>query len=126
MIFLVLSGKRIFLFPKNMILYLRQKTKDDLPKKNTRKYDAFFKLSEKMDFPKRAVPAHDLFCIIWKDGIFFLKTYFFLRHKVRGGPSQEVYGDMTFSLYMYGCYKRGGAPLCQKKIKDGLILKKYT
>ena len=27
MIFLVLSGKRIFLFPKNMILYLRQKTK---------------------------------------------------------------------------------------------------
>ena len=74
MIFLVLSGKMIFLFPENMILHLRRKMKDDLSQKNTRKYDIFFKLSEKMVFPKRAVPAHDLSCIIWKAGIFFPKT----------------------------------------------------
>ena len=74
MIFLVLSGKMIFLFPENMILHLRRKMKDDLSQKNTRKYDIFFKLSEKMLFTKRAVPAHDLSCIIWKDGIFFAKT----------------------------------------------------
>ena len=30
MIFLVLSGKMIFLFPKNMILHVRRKMKDDL------------------------------------------------------------------------------------------------
>ena len=77
MIFLVLSGKMIFLFPENMILHLRRKMKDDLSQKNTRKYDIFFKLSEKMVFPKRAVPAHDLSCIIWKDGIFFPENIIF-------------------------------------------------
>ena len=43
------------------------------PLKNTRKYDIFFKLSENMFFPKSAAPAHDLSCIIWKDGIFSQK-----------------------------------------------------
>ena len=33
MIFLVLSGKMIFLFPENMVLFFRQKMKDDLSKK---------------------------------------------------------------------------------------------
>ena len=33
MIFLVLSGKVIFIFPKNMILPLVRKMKDDLSKK---------------------------------------------------------------------------------------------
>ena len=40
-------------------------------KKNTRKYNIFFKLSEKMVFSKRAQPGHGIFCIIWKGGIFF-------------------------------------------------------
>ena len=71
MIFLVLSGKMIFLFPENMILYVRRKMTDDLSQKNTRKYSIFFKLSEKMVFSNRAAPAYDLSCIIWKDGIFF-------------------------------------------------------
>ena len=74
MIFLVLSGKMIFLFPKNMILRRRGKMKDDLFQNITRKYNIFFKPSEKMAFPKRAAPVHDLSCIIWKDGIFFPKT----------------------------------------------------
>ena len=59
MIFLAFLGKMIFLFPENMILYLRRKMKDDFSQKNTRKY-IFFKLSEKMVFPKMAAPAHDL------------------------------------------------------------------
>ena len=67
----------IFLFPENMILHLRQKLKDDLSLKNTGKYDIFFKLSEKMVFPKRVAPAHDLCCIIWKDGIFSRKCDIF-------------------------------------------------
>ena len=48
--------------------------KDDLSQKNTRKYDIFFKLSEKMIFPKRAALALDLYCLIWKDGTFSPKT----------------------------------------------------
>ena len=53
MIFLVVSEKMIFLFFKNLILFLRQKVKDDLSQKNTWKYDIFYKYSEKMAFPKK-------------------------------------------------------------------------
>ena len=106
MIFLVLSGKMIFLFPENMILHLRQKMKDDLSQKNKRKYDIFFKLSKKVVFTKRAAQGHDLSCIIWrKDGIFFPKTYFSIGQKLRGDLSQETYGNMTFFVYTY-TYKR--------------------
>ena len=73
MIFLVLSGKMIFLFLENMILHLIRKMKDHLSQKNTQKYDVFLKLSEKMVFSKRAALGHNLSCIIWKDGIFFPK-----------------------------------------------------
>ena len=81
MIFLVLSGKIMFLFPENMILYLRRKMKDDLSQKNTRKYDIFFKLSKKMVFLKKVTPEHP--CIIWKDGVFSRKNIFFLGQEVR-------------------------------------------
>ena len=53
MIFLVLSGKIIFLFPENIILFLRMKMEDDRSQKNTWKYDIFFKCSEKVAFPKK-------------------------------------------------------------------------
>ena len=49
--------------------------KGDLSEKNARKYDIFFKLSEKMVFPKGTTPAHDFSCIIWKDGIFFPRKH---------------------------------------------------
>ena len=52
MIFLVLSGNMIFIFPKNTILFFRHKRKDDLSPKNTCKYDIFSKCSEKMVFPR--------------------------------------------------------------------------
>ena len=77
MILLVLLGKMIFLFPEHLILHLRRKMKDDLSQKNTRKYNIFFKLSENMVFSKRAASAHNLFCIIWKDGIFFPENMIF-------------------------------------------------
>ena len=40
-IFLVLSGKAIFLFPENMILFFRLKMKDHISQKNTCKYYSF-------------------------------------------------------------------------------------
>ena len=62
--------------------------------------------------------GYDLSCIIWKDGIFFPKTwYFFLGRKVRGDLFQEIHGNMKFYVYTYGCYKRAAVPLCQKKSK---------
>ena len=67
MIFLVLPGKMIFLFPENMILFFRQKMKDDL--------------------------------------------------------SQEIHGNMIFSVYMYKCYKCD-ITLLPKKIKDDLLPRK--
>ena len=77
MIFLVvLFGKVIFLFPENMILFFRRKMKDDLSqKKNTWKYDIFFKCSEKFVFPKKIALEYDLSRIIWKDGVFFSGKY---------------------------------------------------
>ena len=48
-----------------------------------------------MVFPKGAAPAHDLSCIIWKDGIFFPKTSsFFPEEKVKDGHSQEIHENM--------------------------------
>ena len=101
--------------------------KDDLFEKNTRKYDIFFRSSEKKVFSKRAAPGHDLSCIILKDGIFFpKKRYFSLGQEASDDLSQEIHGNMIFSVYTYGCYKPGVTPPCQKRIKDGLIPQKYT
>ena len=69
----VLSGKKIFLFPENMILFFRRTMKDDLSQKNTWKY-IFFKCPEKMVFPKKIALEYDISCIIWKYGIFFQKA----------------------------------------------------
>ena len=53
MIFLALSGKIMFLFPENIILFFRQKMKEDLCGKNILKYDIFCKFPEKVIFPKK-------------------------------------------------------------------------
>ena len=69
--------------------------------------------------------GHDLSCIIWrKDGIFFPENMmFFPWQEVREDLSQEIHGNMIFSVYTYGCYKRGPTPLCQKKSKMVLFRK---
>ena len=77
MVFHLLLGKIIFIFPENMILRFRRKMNDDLYQKNIRKYDIFFKHSKKMVFSKRAALGYDLSCIIWKDGIFFPENMIF-------------------------------------------------
>ena len=98
--FLYYRERWYFFFPKIWSNTLDGKWNMIFLKKNTRKYDIFFKLSEKIVFSKRAAPAYDISCIIWKDDIFFPKTlYFFLGQKVRGGLSQEIHGNMTFSVY---------------------------
>ena len=76
MIFLVLSGKMIFLFPENMILFLRHKRKDDLSQKNTWKYDNFFKCSEKMVFQRNSHLNMIFFVISGKMVFLFSKKYY--------------------------------------------------
>ena len=127
MIVLVLSGKIIFLFPENMIWHLRQKMKDDLSQKNTRKYDIFFKVSEKMVFSKRAAPGHDLSCIIWKDGIFFPENMIFFpwAESERRSFSGNTWTYDIFCVHVWVLQTWCHAPL-SKKIKDGLIPQKYT
>ena len=126
MIFLVLLGKILFLFPENMILHLKQKMEDDFSENNTRKYDIFFKLSEKMVFSKRAVLGHDLSCIIWKDEVF--------------SPKHDIFSlgrkwEMTFlkkyiEIWYFLCTRTGVTDVesrhSAKKIKAGLIPQKYT
>ena len=51
MIFLVLLGKIMFLFPKNMILHLRRKMKDDL-------------------YQKKHTKIRNFLQTFWKDGLF--------------------------------------------------------
>ena len=127
MIFLLLSRKIKFLFPENMMLYLRRKMKDDLSQKNTRKYDIFFKLSEKMVFPKRAGPAHDPSCIIWKDGIFFPENmmFFLVGRNERRSFSGNTWTYDIFCVDVRVLQTWCHAPL-SKKIKDCLIPQKYT
>ena len=100
MILLVPSGKMIFFFPENMILFYRRKMKDDLSQENTWKYDIFFKCSEKIAFPKKITPEHELSRTIRKDGISFSRKYdIFSRRKVKDDLSQKIRGNMMFSVY---------------------------
>ena len=110
-----------FFFPK-IWPYPRRKMKDDLSQINTRKYDTFFKCSEKMVFSKRTMPGHDLSCTIWEGAIFFPKTWcFFPGRKTREGwPSpRNTWKDDIFYLIC-------SMPSCEKNIKHDPILQKYT
>ena len=94
------SWKMIFFFPENMILFYRRKMKDDLSQENTWKHDIFFKCSEKIAFPKKITPEHELSRTIRKDGISFSRKYdIFSRRKVKDDLSQKIRGNMMFSVY---------------------------
>ena len=117
MIFLVLSGKMIFLFSENMMLFFRHKTKDDLSQKKYLEILYFLYIFWKDDLSKKIAPEHDLFCNIWKDGISFFQKiwFFFFRRKMKeDGLYQKTRGNMIFSVYMHrGC--RREVPFWQQK-----------
>ena len=84
--------------------------KDDLFQKNTRKYDIFFRPSEKKVFSKRA--AHYLSCIIWKDGIFFPKTrYFFLGQGASDAPPPPPLPKKDMEVGYFLCTRVGATNL---------------
>ena len=77
MIFLVSSGKMIFLFSENVTLFFRRKMKDDLSQKNTWKYDIFLNTLKRshryMIFP---VPSGKMAFLFLENMIFLLGEKF--------------------------------------------------
>ena len=65
----------------------------------------------------------------WKDGLskkgpadtwsflYHLERWYFFPRKHSFPLPQEIHGNMTFSVFPYGCYKRATTPLRQKKSK---------
>ena len=126
MIFLVLSGKVIFLFPENMILPLRRKMKDDLSQKIHGNMIFSSNALKRWSFQKGLRWDMIFLVLSGKMVLFSPKTrYFFLGRKVKVDLFQEIYGNMKFSVYTYGA--TNVAPcLSVKKIKDDLISQKYS
>ena len=103
MIFILLSGKTIFLFPENMILFFRHKRKDDLSQKNAWKYDIFFKCPEKVVFLKNSCLNMIFFVISGKMVFLFFQKiwYVFFRSKMKEDDLyQKARGNIVFSVYM--------------------------
>ena len=98
-----------------MIFLKKKKKKKRKKRKVTRKYDIYFKCSEKMVFSKRIVPRHDLFCNIWKGGIFFPQNMVFFpwTENERGVTFRKIYTEAWYFLFdMFN------AP-CEKKNQRG-------
>ena len=128
-IFLVLSGKMIFLIPQNMILLLGWKMKGDFSQKSTWKYDIFFRCFEKIILSKR--PHWNVTFLVLSGKMIFIFSgtrYFLFERKKEDDLSQEIHGGTIFSVYTCKRYKGGVKPLRQKKrkSKEDPLRQKYT
>ena len=86
-------------------------------KKNTQKYDIFFKCQERIVFPKKS-RWNMIFLALSAQMVFYSRKiwYFFFGRKMKDDRSQEIHGNMIFSVYMYKCYKYD-ITLLEKKLK---------
>ena len=83
---------------------------------------SFSRRPGKKVFSKKAASGHDLFCIIWKDSIFFPEnTIFFLGQEASDNFSQEIHGN-AFCVHAWVLQAWCHAPL-PKKIKMALSRK---
>ena len=97
MIFLVLSGKMIFLFPENMILFFRHKRKDDLSQKNTWKYDIFFRCFGNMVFPDNSL-LNTIFFVI-SEFLCILRN--FEEHDFLQNTPDDCFWSSNYFLFFY-------------------------
>ena len=124
-IFLILSGKMIFLFPENMILFSRHKRKDDHSQKNTWKYNIFFKCSQKMVFPKNSRLNTISFVISGKIVFLFSRKCGFFSLGGKWKKMIFIKKRMEIRYFLYICAGVTGVTLPpQQKKKDAP--KKYT
>ena len=94
-------GKDYISFSRKYDLTPRRKMKDDLSQKKYSEIWYLVQMFEKMVFSKRIAPVHDLNCTIWKGGTFSRKHGIFSldRKRERGDLSQEVHGNMIYSIW---------------------------
>ena len=89
-----------------MTLFLRQKIEDDIFQKIYGNMVYFSNVLKRWSSQKKIALKYDASCIFWNDGISSPKIwYFFFGRKMKEDLSQEIQGNMTFSLYMYKWYK---------------------
>ena len=67
----------------------------------------------------------DMIFLVSSGRMFFFWRHFFLGRKMGDDLSQEIHGNMIFSVHTYKYYKRDATPLCQKKSKMILSRKKH-
>ena len=60
--------------------------------------------SKRWSFRKKITLEYDLSCIIWKD-VFFPENVINGKWKMKDDISQEIHGNMIFSVYTYKCYE---------------------
>ena len=114
MIFLVLSGKMIFLFTENMILPLGRKMKDDLFQKLHRNMIFSADILKRWHLQKNCARALSFLYYQGRWYFFPEKMIFFFGRKMKDHISQEISGNTIFSVYTCRCYKRGTTAFCQK------------
>ena len=113
-----ISGKDDIFFPENMILFFRRKMKDDLCRKKYMEIWYFLQMFWKDGLFKKIALEYDLSCLIWKESIFFPENMIFpFGRKMKDDLSQEIEGNMIFSVYTHRYYKHDVLPLRQKKSK---------
>ena len=126
-IFFVLSGKVIFLFPENRILHLDEKWKMIFLKKKYMEIWYFRQMFWKDGLFNKITPEYDLSCIIWEGGIFFPKAWFFSLD----GKRKMIFVKKNMEIW-YFLYIRTGVtnvkqrPSARNKIKDKLIPQRNT
>ena len=108
MIFLALLGKIYFFFPKVWSYTLDGKWKMIFLKKIHGNMIFSSNFLKRWSFQKGPC-RHMIFLVLSRNMMFSPWTESERRF------SQEIHRNMAFSLYTYGCSKRGATPLCQKK-----------
>ena len=79
MIFMVLLGKMIFLFPENMILLLGKKMKDDLSQKKIHKNMIFYSnVLKRWSFQRDRAGTWSFLCYLERRYFFHENVMFFL------------------------------------------------
>ena len=127
MIFLVSSGKMIFLFPENMILFFRRKMKDDLSQKKYMEIWYILQMFRKDGLSKKIALEYDLSYIMRKDGISFSRKYdiFLWTENERWYFSKNIWKYDVFCMLVKVVFlfpTNVKLPFCQKS-KDDLFPK---
>ena len=129
-IFLVLSGKMIFLFPKNIILHPRWKMKDDLSQKIHRNTIFSSNFLKRWSFQKR--PCWDMIFLVLSGKMVFFSR----KHDIfsLGIKWETTFLKKNLDIWYFLCTVTGVRNVAprpsvkkkNKKIKDGRIPQKYT